>query len=25
VVLQTAVGGNRPLVALRGAQLPRIC
>jgi len=25
VVLETAVGGRRPLVALRGAQLPRIC
>jgi hydrogenase expression/formation protein HypE len=25
VVLETAVGGLRPLIALRGAQLPRIC
>jgi hydrogenase expression/formation protein HypE len=25
LVLQTAMGGRRPLVALEGAQLPRIC
>jgi hydrogenase expression/formation protein HypE len=25
LVLETAVGGRRPLVALEGAQLPRIC
>ena len=25
VVLETSAGGRRPLIALRGAQLPRIC
>jgi hydrogenase expression/formation protein HypE len=25
VVLETSVGGHRPLIALEGAQLPRIC
>ncbi len=25
VVLETAIGGRRPLIPLRGAQLPRIC